>query len=557
MSKNERLIFNCGTSHVTAAVVSIQGQELALRKVCSEPLGQDFSDDDAWLDALTLTLRQMVGQHKLSGKATFILPGHQLLTKTLRIPHVDDAKRAQIIAFEAQQNIPYPLSEVVWDTQIVGDDGVETEVLFIAGKADMINSFCAEVSGFGLIVEAISAATVLDFNALRFNNAASEEETLLINIGARSSNLLFCNADGFFVRNIQLGGNSLTQSIADGIGKPFSQAEVVKVKMLSEAPVKTEGENAEDMGRKMIDSATDAFMKRLSQEVTRSIVNYRRQRGGKSPQRILLTGRGSLIPGLSTFLSDKQSMDVEYFDPIQSVSVDGSIDLQIELLRLQVGEIIGEAARPLLADAAGVNLLPDAIQTEMAFARKKPLLAVAAILLAIAPFPAWMAHSQNAETLAAKATAVEDQIAPYRQLTSAITDKVEQAQSVRRTIERLEGLANSQSNWIEFMSELQESLTRTEDVWLDEMRVNRQVGEQDSYSVSLRGRMLLRETADGSTDVNEDRLAQRIQSLIDSFVESRFVLSAGAPNISWTSIAEGLNVLPFSIDLEIDPSKPL
>lgn len=553
MSKNERLIFNCGTSHVTAAVVSIQGQEVALRKVCSEPLGQDFSDDDAWLDALTSTLRQMVGQHKLSGKATFILPGHQLLTKTLRIPHVEDSKRAQIIAFEAQQNIPYPLHEVVWDTQVVGDDGVETEVLFIAGKADMINQFCAEVSGFGLIVDAISAATVLDYNALRFNNSSSDEETLLINIGARSSTLLFANADGFFVRNIQLGGNSLTQAIADGIGKSFSQAEVVKVKMLSD----TSAEHADDSGRKMIDTATDAFMKRLSQEITRSIVNYRRQRGGKSPQRLLLTGRGSLVPGLSSFLSDKQSMDVEYFDPIQSVSVDGSIDMQVELLRLQVGEIIGEAVRPILADAAGVNLLPDAIQSEMAFNRKKPLLAVAALLLAIAPFPAWMAHSQNAETVAQKAAALETQVAPFRQLSAAILEQKEEARTVRSTIERIEGLANSQSNWIEFMSELQESLTRTEDVWLDELRVNRQVGEQASYSVSLRGRMLIRETVGGSTDVDEDRLARRIQSLIDSFVESRFVQSAGAPNISWTSIAEGLNVLPFSIDLQIDPSMPL
>jgi type IV pilus assembly protein PilM len=553
MSKNERLIFNCGTSHVTAAVVSIQGQEVALRKVCSEPLGQDFSDDDAWLDALTLTLRQMVGQHKLSGKATFILPGHQLLTKTLRIPHVEDSKRAQIIAFEAQQNIPYPLHEVVWDTQVVGDDGVETEVLFIAGKADMINRFCAEVSGFGLIVDAISAATVLDYNALRFNNSSSDEETLLINVGARSSTLLFANADGFFVRNIQLGGNSLTQAIADGIGKSFSQAEVVKVKMLSD----TSAEHADDSGRKMIDTATDAFMKRLSQEITRSIVNYRRQRGGKSPQRLLLTGRGSLVPGLSSFLSDKQSMDVEYFDPIQSVSVDGSIDMQVELLRLQVGEIIGEAVRPILADAAGVNLLPDAIRSEMAFNRKKPLLAVAALLLAIAPFPAWMAHSQNAETVAQKAAALETQVAPFRQLSAAILEQKEEARTVRSTIERIEGLANSQSNWIEFMSELQESLTRTEDVWLDELRVNRQIGEQASYSVSLRGRMLIRETVGGSTDVDEDRLARRIQSLIDSFVESRFVQSAGAPNISWTSIAEGLNVLPFSIDLQIDPSMPL
>jgi type IV pilus assembly protein PilM len=557
MKKNQQLIFNCGTSHVTAAVVSMEDAELKLHKVYSEPLTHDFSDDDAWLDALTLVLRQMVGEYKLSGSATFILPGHQLLTKTLRIPHVEPSKRAQIIAFEAQQNIPYPLNEVVWDTQVVGDDGVETEVLFIAGKADMINRFCVEVSGFGLVVEAISAATVLEYNALRFNQkAAQAEETLLINIGARSSNLSFCGANGLFVRNIQLGGNSLTQSIADGIGKTFTTAEALKVKLLGEHS----GGSSEDSiegGRKMIDSATDAFMRRLSQEVTRSIVNYRRQRGGKAPKRILLTGRGSLILGLSAFLAEKQSMDVESFDPLEAIIVDEVIDTEAAQLRLNVGEIIGEAVRPILEDAAGVNLLPEAIQSEIAFARKKPFLAMAGLLLAIAPFPAWIAHSQKAEQQQVQTVLLENQIAPFRQLSGAIADKLEQAQVVRSTIERVEDLANAQSNWIEFMSELQESLTRIEDVWLDEMRVNRQLGAKASYTVSLRGRMLLRETVDGSTTVDEDRLARRIQTLIDSFVESRFVLSAGAPNISWTSITEGLNVLPFSIDLVIDPTKPL
>ena len=61
-----------------------------------------------------------------------------------------------------------------------------------------------------------------------------DEDVLLINIGARSTNLLFKNAaGGFFVRNIQLGGNSLTQNIADSLGKPFAQAEEIKHKFFN------------------------------------------------------------------------------------------------------------------------------------------------------------------------------------------------------------------------------------------------------------------------------------------------------------------------------------
>ena len=135
MSSTEQLIINCGASRVTAAVVSSRGGALQLEKLITESLNYDYSNDHAWLGAVGVALHTLHHQHKFSGNASFIIPGNQVLTKTIRIPHVEESKRAQIIAFEAQQNIPYPLHEVVWDTQVVGDDGVETEVLFIACKS--------------------------------------------------------------------------------------------------------------------------------------------------------------------------------------------------------------------------------------------------------------------------------------------------------------------------------------------------------------------------------------------------------------------------------------
>ena len=146
MSSSKQLIINCGASRVTAAVVSSSGSALQIDKLVTESLQYDYSNDDAWLNAVGVALRSLHHQHKFSGKASFIIPGNQVLTKTIRIPHVDESKRAQIIAFEAQQNIPYPLHEVVWDSQVVGDDGVETEVLFIACKSNTIDEFCSEVS---------------------------------------------------------------------------------------------------------------------------------------------------------------------------------------------------------------------------------------------------------------------------------------------------------------------------------------------------------------------------------------------------------------------------
>ena len=101
-------------------------------------------------------------------------------------------------------------------------------MLFIACKSNEIEDFCGEVVRAGFSVDTINAATVLDYNAIQFAYPTLDEDVLLINIGARSTNLLFKNPDGFFVRNLQLGGNSVTPNIADSLGKPFAKAEEIK-----------------------------------------------------------------------------------------------------------------------------------------------------------------------------------------------------------------------------------------------------------------------------------------------------------------------------------------
>jgi type IV pilus assembly protein PilM len=540
---------------VTAAVVSTGGGTLQVEKLVTESLQYDYSNDEAWLNAVGVALRSLHQQHKFSGKASLIIPGNQILTKTIRIPHVEASKRAQIIAFEAQQNIPYPLHEVVWDSQVVGDDGVETEVLFIACKSVTIDEFCGEVAGAGFIVETINAATVLDYNAIQFAHPDVEEDVLLINIGARSTNLLFKNSDGFFVRNIQLGGNSLTQNIADSLGKPFAQAEEIKHKFFS-------GDldySDDDSGAKLLTSCSDSFMRRMSQEITRSIVNYRRQKGGAAPKRILLSGRGSLLDGLSEQLSTSQKVAVEFFDPLQNVTLDGDVGSDATSLRLEISEIIGAAVQELVPDGAGVNLLPDEVQREMVFASKKPFLLVAAVCLALAPWPAFLGYKQLSSGYIASAEATKAQVAPLQARQNQILKNAEIASKTSQSISRVEGLVNSKTNWIQFFAELQDSLTTAEDVWLDSLSVVREkpAKGEASYEVALEGQMLVRETANGEGAIDQEVLSRRIKSLQDSFEGSAFIVTSKPPNINWSSLRNGLNVLPFTINLVVDTAKPL
>ena len=75
----------------------------------------------------------------------------------------------------------------------------------------------------------ITPAPVLDYNALISSETGIEEqETLVVNIGAKSTNLLFINPTGFLTRSIAVGGNTLTQNISDNLGTLFERAEEVK-----------------------------------------------------------------------------------------------------------------------------------------------------------------------------------------------------------------------------------------------------------------------------------------------------------------------------------------
>jgi type IV pilus assembly protein PilM len=555
MSSPKHLIINCGASRITAASVSFSADNLVLEKFVTESLQYDYSNEDAWMGAVGDALRSLNNQHNFSGKASFIIPGNQVLTKTIRIPHVEASKRAQILAFEAQQNIPYPLHEVVWDSQVVGDDGVETEVLFIACKSNTIDNFCAEVSQAGFSVKTINAATILDYNAIQFATPDQEEDVLLINIGARSTNLLFKNADGFFVRNIQLGGNSLTQNIADSLGKTFVQAEDIKHKFFDGDLNYSE----EDSGTKGMSACADSFMRRMSQEITRSIVNYRRQKNGVAPKRILLSGRGSLLSGLSEQLSTSQKIPVELFDSLKNVALGGGNDSESSAtLSLEISEIIGAAAQDKVADGAGVNLLPEAMQNSMEFAIKKPFLMIAAVCFALAPWPAFIGYKQLSSEYITAAEAMKSVTRPLIERQSQIEKNAVQAVAVSQSIELVEGLKNSKTNWIQFLAQLQASLSSAEDAWLDALSVERDepIDGVASYEVVLQGQMLVRETV-GQGVVDQEVLSRRIKSLQSSFESSDFIVSSEPPVINWSSLRNGLNVLPFSINLVVDTSKPL
>ena len=137
MSEKREVIINCGISHVSASVFSLEGGKLKLKQVALQTLHYDYSNDQIWLDSLIAGLELLCKKEKLKGDARFIFPGSLLLNKTIRVPHVDEEKQKKIVAFELSQKMPFPLAELIWDYQVIDDDGVEQEILAFAVKPEI------------------------------------------------------------------------------------------------------------------------------------------------------------------------------------------------------------------------------------------------------------------------------------------------------------------------------------------------------------------------------------------------------------------------------------
>jgi len=286
---------------------------------------------------------------------------------------VDAGKVTQIIQYEAQQNVPFPLAEVVWDYQILGSTpGGELEVLLVAIKADIVEGLFRVTESAGLHLQVADVSPAALCNAFRYNYGDLDDCTMLLDIGAKTSNLLFFEKGKVFSRSINLGANSITQDFANESKLKYDVAEKIKIE---EGFVSLGGayEEPENPHQAAISKIARQFMTRLHIQVNQTMQFYRGQQGGSAPQRLFLSGGASIMPYTAQFFAEKLNVPVEYFNPLRNVQIDPAINLE-DLARVahSLGEVIGLGLRNLAHCPVELNLMPESTLKWQAFNQKKP-----------------------------------------------------------------------------------------------------------------------------------------------------------------------------------------
>ena len=195
---------------------------------------------------------------------------------------------------------------------------------------------------------------------------------MLLDIGAKTSNLLFFEKGKVFSRSINLGANTITQDFANEAKLKFDEAEKIKI---AEGFVSLGGayEEPENAHQAAISKIARQFMTKLHIQVNQTIQFYRGQQGGAQPQRLFLSGGASIMPYTAQFFAEKLNIPVEYFNPLRNIQIDPSVSLE-ELARVahSLGEVVGLGLRNLAHCPVEMNLMPDSTLRWQAFNEKKP-----------------------------------------------------------------------------------------------------------------------------------------------------------------------------------------
>src|SRR5438874_8952209 len=226
MARSTRLIsLNLGSQTIGLAEFRVEAHgglallDYRFREIPVDPTGEGMGRVQ-----MPIALGEMMNELQIKrGRVNYAVSGQSVFARFVKLPSVDDEKIERIISFEAQQNVPFPIDEVVWDYQLVGGGTDEQiQVILVAIKADLLEEINGAVEETGLRTSIVDLATMALYNAFRHNYTDLSGCSLLVDIGARTTNLLFIEPGKIFTRSVPIGGSSVTSAIAKEFHEPFT-----------------------------------------------------------------------------------------------------------------------------------------------------------------------------------------------------------------------------------------------------------------------------------------------------------------------------------------------
>jgi type IV pilus assembly protein PilM len=288
-------------------------------------------------------LRILWKQYGFKGRKVAIgVANQQVVVRQIDIPALPESELRESLPFQVQDFIPIPVDQAELDFQVLREyateDGTAMQrVLVVAAATEMIASHMA------VLERAKLTPVVLDLQAFALLRALVDERAvadsdpamgeMLVNVGATVTNIVVhSQAVPRFVRILLMGGGNITEALVNTSGMAWEQAEAFKAQPSPPPSPETQ----------LITDRSERFIA----EMRGSLDYYRAQTEAVQVGRIVLTGGGSMLPGLPERLAQAVRLPVDRGHPMQFLRI-GKVPLSPE----QLGE-----AEPFVGTAVGLAM---------------------------------------------------------------------------------------------------------------------------------------------------------------------------------------------------------
>jgi len=325
LSKKKPLIgLDIGSSSIKAVELTKSKKGYQLTSFCYDSLLPDAVVDGAIMDsrgvAESIKRAFLIGRFKPKPIATGV-SGHSVIVKRVVVPAATPNEVATSIQLDAEQYIPFDISEVNLDYQVVGPgitaaDEPGMEVVLVAAKKDKIQNHTNVISMAGQRPEVVDIDAFALQNAFEANYTTRENETVaLLNIGASLMNInITKGGTPLFIRDVSVGGNQYTDILQKELQLNFQEAEDLKLG-------KSGGSEVE-----MVQPLLESITSMLIMEVQKTFDFFRETYPAETISRVLISGGTSHMLGLAERIQTTFSYPTEVLDPFKSITVGPKVD---------------------------------------------------------------------------------------------------------------------------------------------------------------------------------------------------------------------------------------
>ena len=424
-------------------------------------------------------VENFLSRNDISGDTIAVsVPGQAGLSKFIKLPPVEASKIPDIVTYEARQQIPFPLEQVIWSWQRL-EGGIEesgfvidAEIALFAMKRDQVAKALepfkeADIEIDILQLSPVSLANVVMFDQLpklsEVDPEAPPPSIVLASMGVDSTDLIVTNGLKIWQRTMPIGGSNFTRALVQGMRMTFPKAENLK----------RNAARADDP-KKVFQTLRPVFNE-FASELQRSLNYFTGQDRTAKIGQVLLVGNAAKLRGLSDFLAKQLQLEVHRLREFKRL--EGDLILKTPAYRenqLAFATVYGLALQGLGLASIRTNLLPSDVARDRLIQAKKPWavaamlgLLVAALINFLGIYVAWSSYS---ESLFADAfTQIDSVVAKSSQIQSSIQQAQSEQLEILDTQQRLIQIGDRRFQTLELIRTIESMIPRDEPDKTDEV----------------------------------------------------------------------------------------